>query len=118
MQDSSAFILFHLNAFCRESLANLSTLSPLPLPEASSSAIPPVPTFQQVLTAHLLVSLALADKHSLSMNTCKDLLTAKASEETGNISTQSPIRILYACVGKKLLKIERGSGEQIVRFDI
>jgi len=104
-------------------LRSLSMLTPPPnSPSASSlssrtSGLLNEPTFQQILTAHLLLALLASSNHCLPMNTVKDLLTSKASEG-GTTTSTSPIRILYACVGKRLLKIERGGGEQIIRFDL
>lgn len=50
------------------------------------------------------------------MNDVKELLTSKAIA-AGAAASQSPIRVLFACVGKRFLKIERGGGEQMVKFD-
>jgi hypothetical protein len=37
---------------------------------------------------------------------------------TNILGGQVTTRTLYACVAKKLVKIERGGGEQVVKFDV
>ena len=72
------------------------------------------PTVQQVQTAQLLLALLAAQPScTLPMNRLKDIMT-------GNAGTAGAphTRALYACVAKRLVKIERGKGEQSVRFDI
>lgn len=82
---------------------------------SSLTTVPGPPTAQQILTAHLLFSLLLAQPHhSLSLAQVKESLTAKVGAAVG----QNPTRILYGCVAKRLLKIDRGGGEQVVKFDI
>ena len=46
------------------------------------------------------------------MNRLKDIMTGNVGA-TGVPHT----RALYACVAKRLVKIERGKGEQSVKFD-
>ncbi|KAF8070274.1 hypothetical protein FPV67DRAFT_1009151, partial [Lyophyllum atratum] len=109
-------------------LQSLSALSPSPPPisppassvSSASAGGPTPPTSQQVLTAHLLLSLlASPPQFSLSLNKAKDLLASKASAGGGTGAVaQGTTRILYGCVAKRLLKIERGGGEQIVKFDV
>jgi hypothetical protein len=56
----------------------------------------------------------------MPLNKVKEMLTTKASTSGGGgiiLGGQSTTRVLYACVAKRLLKIERG-GEQIVKFDV
>lgn len=68
----------------------------------------------------MLLSLLTSPPHfSIPLNTAKDLLVAKAS--SGGSATgagQGTTRIIYGCVAKRLVKIDRGGGEQIVKFDI
>ncbi|GLB37232.1 hypothetical protein LshimejAT787_0402830 [Lyophyllum shimeji] len=66
-------------------LETLSDLSPSPASPSASSAssasagVPTTPTSQQILTAHLLLSLLSNPPHfSLPLNKAKDLLAAKA----------------------------------------
>lgn len=107
-------------------LQSLSVLSPSPVspsPSSISSApngIPAFPTSQQILTAYLLLLLlASPPQFSMPLSKVKDMLASKARAGSSSISTgQGSARILYGCVAKRLIKIERGGGEQIVRFDI
>lgn len=72
------------------------------------------PTTQQIQIAQLLIALLTAQpSHTLPMNRLKDIMTGNAGA-TGAPHT----RALYACVAKRLVRIERGKGEQSVRFDI
>ena len=48
----------------------------------------------------------------MSLNLLKDTL----SKDEG--SAASITRPIYACVAKRLLKIERGGREQVVKFDM
>jgi len=48
----------------------------------------------------------------MPLNKLKVALAEKGG--TGSSGT----RVLYACVAKKLVKIERGGGEQVVKFDV
>ncbi|KAG6908383.1 hypothetical protein DXG01_004812 [Tephrocybe rancida] len=104
-------------------LQSLSALSPSPTsPSVSSvssaSATGPAPaTSQQILTAHMLLALlASPPQFSLPLNKVKDLLAAKASTGGGAVATGTT-RILYGCVAKRLVKIDRSGGEQVVKFD-
>lgn len=59
----------------------------------------------------------------MPLNKLKDVLTSKVKgDDKGAASNllggQVTTRALYACVAKKLMKIERGGGEQIVKFDV
>ena len=55
----------------------------------------------------------------MPLNKAKDMLASKARAGSSSISTgQGATRILYGCVAKRLIKIERGGGEQIVKFDM
>lgn len=101
-------------------LQSLSTQTPsLNSPSASSlssltfGAPPTQPTGQQVITARmLLVLLNNPPSYSMSLNALKDAL----SQAEGGIAGVT--RPIYACVAKRLLKIERGGGEQLVKFDV
>ncbi|KAH9058815.1 hypothetical protein EDB87DRAFT_1625503 [Lactarius vividus] len=109
----------------KETIAHLHTLAsqdPLPAsPTASSlsSAVAPSaqsPTGQQVLTAHLLIALLEATPHfSLPLAKVKEILSAR--ESIGTMARASN-RVLYGCVAKRLIRIDRGKGEQTVRFDV
>lgn len=109
----------------KETIAHLHTLAsqdPLPAsPTASSlsSAVAPStqsPTSQQVLTAHLLIALLEATPHfALPLAKVKELLSAR--ESVGTMPRASN-RVLYGCVAKRLIRIDRGKGEQTVKFDV
>jgi hypothetical protein len=93
--------------------------SPVASSISSTSVKSNPPTFQQILTAHLLMMLLSAPPHySMSLNKVKDNLAAKAKEGGASGVGQSMTRALYGCVAKRLVKIDRGGGEQVVKFDI
>ncbi|KAG6891730.1 hypothetical protein C0992_006150 [Termitomyces sp. T32_za158] len=105
-------------------LQSLSDMSPSPTSPSVSSVsstsvgAPATPTSQQILTAHLLISLLSSPpRFSLPLNKVKDLLADKASSG-GGIGATGTTRILYGCVAKRLLKIDRSGGEQVVKFDV
>ncbi|KAJ6499428.1 hypothetical protein C8R45DRAFT_982343 [Mycena sanguinolenta] len=114
----------------KETIAHLQTVAALtPTPASPSTTIssltapaPTAPTPQQILTAHLLLSLLnTGPQFSMPLNKVKESLAAKASTSggAGNVlGGQSTTRVLYGCVAKRLVKIERGAGEQIVKFDV
>lgn len=117
----------------KETITHLQSIaSQTPSPASPSSASvssisapnPPSgqPTTQQILTAHLLLTLLGAPpKFSMPLNELKTTLAAKIKGDgpTANVlGGQVTTRTLYACVAKKLVKIERGGGEQVVKFDI
>jgi hypothetical protein len=83
---------------------------------ASGANAPPSP--QQILTATLLLALLTSPQLSLPLNKVKELLSEKANASGSAALVSSHSRVLYGCVAKRLLKIERGGGEQIVKFDI
>ena len=106
-------------------LHTLAAQDPLPSsPTASSlssitAAASQSPTSQQVLTAHLLVALLEATpQYALPLAKVKEILSAKGEKGVAVIGSGASIRILYGCVAKRLVKIDRGGGEQIVRFDV
>ena len=81
-----------------------------------------VPTAQQVLTAHMLLALLGAPSQALTLRDLKDSLSAKAASVgadtgAGLLGGSAVTKPLYGCVAKRLLKIERGAGEQVVKFD-
>ncbi len=76
------------------------------------------PSLQQVLTASLLIGLlASPASHSLSLGRVKELLAIR-TDGMANASQSNSSRIVYGCVAKRLLKIDRTGGEQIVTFDV
>jgi hypothetical protein len=77
------------------------------------------PTSQQILTAHLLIALLEATpQYALPLARVKEILSTKGDRGVAAIGGGSSIRILYGCVAKRLVRIDRGGGEQIVRFDV
>jgi len=69
------------------------------------------------MTACLLHQL-LTPPHSIALNRLKDNMTMKA-KSCGIAAAQGRVtRIVYECVAKRLIKIDRSSGEQTVRFDV
>jgi hypothetical protein len=105
----------------KETLAHLESLSsqtPSPTSPAASSysslapsMIPGQPTSQQIATCRLLLTLLQQPGFSMSLNKLKEALAEGGSSAGGT-------RTMYACVAKKLIKIERGGGEQVVKFDV
>ncbi|KAG1715739.1 hypothetical protein ID866_1407 [Astraeus odoratus] len=83
-----------------------SSLSSFPISTSISSVSGPAggPTPHQINTAQLLHALLMAPNHAVQLNKLKEALGGT--------------RALYACVAKKLIKIDRGGREQIVLFDI
>ncbi|KAI0768667.1 hypothetical protein BD413DRAFT_614186 [Trametes elegans] len=81
------------------------------------------PSAQQVLTAHMLLALLGAPRHALTLRALKETLGAKAAgigAETGAglLGGSAVTKPVYGCVAKRLLRIERGAGEQVVKFDL
>ncbi|KAF8894917.1 hypothetical protein CPB84DRAFT_1963307 [Gymnopilus junonius] len=107
-----------------EHLELLAAQTPQPeSPIASSSSISgegnATPTFQQIQTAYLLVTLLSTSPHySMPLNQVKENLTLKAESSGVPVAGQGTTRVLFQCVAKRLLKIDRGGREQIVKFDI
>jgi hypothetical protein len=101
------------------SAASLSSISAAPNPPSSGQ-----PTTQQILTAHLLLTLLSSPPHfSMPLGMLKEALGSKVKGDakgpaTNILGGQVTTRTLYACVAKKLVKIERGGGEQVVKFDV
>lgn len=90
--------------------------SPATVSTASSAVldgIAPKPNAQQIQYAHMMTLLLSAAPHySMPLNEMKEHLANKAKMAGGTS------RVLFQCVAKRLVKIDRGRGEQIVRFDI
>ncbi|KAL4262297.1 hypothetical protein AB1N83_007389 [Pleurotus pulmonarius] len=103
-----------------QTLAAQTTVPPSPSATSLSSlASAPTdqPTFQQIMTSFLLLRLLYEPpSYSLLLNVVKDALSSKGSELGAATSTQSS-RVMYACIAKRLIKIDRKQGEQTVRFD-
>ena len=104
-------------------LQTLAAQTPAPdspsLSSETSLSVPPTgPTSQQILTAHLLLALLSSPpSFSLPLNKVKDELSLKAGGTAAAVGVGST-RVLYGCVAKRLVKIERGGGEQVVKFDL
>ena len=96
---------------------HISPTSPSVTTETSlSTAARTQPTSQQILIAHLLLTLLSTQHYALPLNKVKEALAAKAGGSSVGASTN---RIIYGCVAKRLVKIDRSGGrEQIVKFDI
>ena len=58
----------------------------------------------------LLALLKAPPQYALPLNKLKEVLSAR-----GALAVTKPI---YGCVAKRLLKIERGGREQVVKFDV
>jgi hypothetical protein len=71
-----------------------------------------------VLTANLLLALLeAAPNYALPLAKVKEILSREDASMAA-IGSGGSIRVLYGCVAKRLMKIERGRGEQTVRFDV
>ncbi|KAK2467785.1 hypothetical protein APHAL10511_000080 [Amanita phalloides] len=91
----------------------VSPMSPSGMSETTLSTMAAShPSSQQILTAHLLLILLSAPHCALPLNKVKENLAVKAG------SGQSTSRVIYGCVAKRLVKIDRSGREQIVKFDI
>ncbi|KAF9562777.1 hypothetical protein CPC08DRAFT_687339 [Agrocybe pediades] len=111
-----------------ETLSYLRTLSTqTPAPESPiASTVSSVtgdgtnaPTFQQIQIAFLLMLLLSASPHySMPLNDVKENLTHKAKSSGVTVAGQSATKVLYTCIAKRLLRIDRGGRAQIVKFDI
>ncbi|KAI6098970.1 hypothetical protein EDD16DRAFT_1718238 [Pisolithus croceorrhizus] len=101
----------------KETLAHIQSLavqSPTPQSPTSSSVSSSTsalssgprsgPTAHQINTAQLLHALLTAPNFAMQLNKLKVAIGGT--------------RALYACVAKKLIRIDRSSGEQVVLFDI
>ncbi|KAI0823620.1 hypothetical protein BC628DRAFT_1420665 [Trametes gibbosa] len=112
-------------------LQELSMHSPTPTSPSASSfssfsgAVPSgpgaAPTAQQILTAHMLVALLSTPGYALTLRVLKETLAEKAAgigASSGVLGGSAVTKPVYGCVAKRLLKIERGAGEQVVKFDL
>lgn len=110
-------------------LGSIAALTPVPQSptytnSSVTSATPAQPSAQQILTAHLLVSLLSSPGFSMPLAKVKSLLAEKSGIDGSNGlvgvlgGPQNTNRVLYGCVAKRLVKIDRGGGEQTVKFDI
>ena len=73
------------------------------------------PTAQQVATAQILLALLSSPpEYSMSLGKLKEVLSGGLSQSQGSAVT----RPIYGCVAKRLLRITRGGGEQVVAFDV
>lgn len=90
---------------------NASSVSSVALDAASP------PSAQQVLTAHLLVQL-LSPPYTVPLKQLKESIMLKA-QTCGVMNSQGrATQIVFNCVAKGLVKIDRSSREQFVKFDI
>jgi len=62
--------------------------------------------------------LSATPNYSMSLHDVKETLTLKAKSSGVAIVGQSATRVLYNCIAKRLVKIDRGGREQVVKFDI
>jgi len=97
------------------SLSSFSTTAP----SATASA---QPSAQQILTAHMLLTLLSSPPtYSMSFGRIKEALSDKVASigvRASAVGGAGITRPVYGCVAKRLLKIERGGKEQVVRFDV
>lgn len=54
----------------------------------------------------------------MPLNTVKENLGLKAKSCGVTAAGTGPTKVLFTCMGKRLVKIDRGGGEQIVKFDV
>lgn len=72
-----------------------------------------------MLTAQLIIALLEATpQYALPLAKVKEILSARDEKGAAVIGSSATIRVLYASVAKRLVRIDRGGGEQIVRFDV
>jgi hypothetical protein len=96
-------------------LHTLAAQDPLPTsPTASSlssitASATQSPTSQQVLTAQLLIVLLEATpQYALPLAKVKEILSAKSEKGVAVIGSGASTRVLYGCVAKRLVRIDRG----------
>ena len=75
------------------------------------------------LCLFMLLALLGVPSQALPLAELKQILTEKAasvgaSTGAGLIGGSAVTKPLYGCVAKRLLKIERGTREQVVKFDL
>lgn len=68
----------------------------------------------------LIALLESAPSYSMALGKLKEVVAAKAAEigPGAGIGATAGTKPIYGCVAKRLLKIDRGRGEQVVRFDM
>ncbi|KDQ57742.1 hypothetical protein JAAARDRAFT_35427 [Jaapia argillacea MUCL 33604] len=109
----------YLDTLCSQVLS-----PPSPSTSSVSSLAPPVlpstPTTHQLLTSLLLLTLLTSPTLSMEINALKEVLASRLKQsgdgEEDGMGAQASQRALYGCVAKRLVRIERGKGEQIVKF--
>jgi len=62
--------------------------------------------------------LSATPHYSLPLNQVKENLALKAKTSGLSVAGQGTTRILYGCVAKRLVKIDRSGREQVVKFDV
>lgn len=62
--------------------------------------------------------LSATPHYALPLNQVKENLALKAKTSGISVAGQGAARILYGCVAKRLIKIDRSGREQVVKFDI
>jgi hypothetical protein len=62
--------------------------------------------------------LSATPHYALPLNQVKENLALKAKTSGISMTGQGTTRILYGCVAKRLVKIDRSGREQIVKFDV
>ena len=62
--------------------------------------------------------LSATPHYALPLNQVKENLALKAKTSGIRMAGQGNARILYGCVAKRLIKIDRSGREQVVKFDI
>ena len=122
----------------RALLQSLSSQQPTPTSPSSSSTLSfadntknnsqSAPSPSQILTALLLFTLlSNPPSYSLPLAKAKEALVAKnigASIPSGPLAILSAggqaleSRALYGCIAKRLLKIDRSTKEQVLKFDV
>ncbi|KAI0081999.1 hypothetical protein K474DRAFT_1634730 [Panus rudis PR-1116 ss-1] len=111
----------------KETISHLQSLSSQTInptsPSTSISSLatapPPSgqPSTQQILIAHVLLALLTSPpSYSKPLNKLKEVVAEKSPGQTAMGTAVT--RPIYACVAKKLLKIDRSGREQIVKFDL
>jgi hypothetical protein len=70
----------------------------------------------------MLLTLLAAAPQPMPLNKVKETLATKASVNGASglivLGGQSTTQVLYGCVAKRLLVIDRGGGEQVVRYNV
>lgn len=111
--------------YCSEYLQSVAALTPVPQSPTYSSTntsqlttSPSSPSAQQILIAQLLVSLLSSPHFAMPLNDLKTILAQKTGAEPNLNLPQGTTKVLYVCVAKRLVTIDRGGGKQIVKFDL